>query len=313
MLYSLAVVLEQPERLALTRLALDATTAGDVVVETIWSGVSTGTERLLYTGRMPDFPGMGYPLVPGYESVGVVVEAGAEAKLAVGARVFVPGARCFGPVRGLFGGAASHLVAPASRLVPVSETLGDNAVLLALAATALHARAGVAAGEGDLIVGHGVLGRLLARLAVIAGGAPPVVWEKNPARAEGVVGYEVLAPEDDKRRDYRTIFDVSGDSGIIDMLVQRLAPGGEIVLAGFYDTLAFRFAPAFMREARLRIAAQWREGDLQAVNRLVEEGRLSLDGLVTHRRPASEAPAAYPIAFGDPACLKMVLDWRERS
>jgi 3-hydroxyethyl bacteriochlorophyllide a dehydrogenase len=310
---SLAVVLAQPERLALTRLPLDAPTAADAVVETIWSGISTGTERLLYTGRMPDFPGMGYPLVPGYESVGTVVEAGAEASLAVGARVFVPGARCFGPVRGLFGGAASHLVAPASRLIPVSESLGDKAVLLALAATALHARAGVAAGDGDLIVGHGVLGRLLARLAVIAGGKPPVVWEKNPARADGAAGYEVLAPEDDKRRNYRTIFDVSGDSAIIDTLVQRLAPGGEIVLAGFYDTLAFTFAPAFMREARLWIAAQWREGDLQEVNGLVEDGRLSLDGLITHRRPASEASRAYPVAFGDPACLKMVLDWRERS
>jgi 3-hydroxyethyl bacteriochlorophyllide a dehydrogenase len=313
MLSSLAVVLEQPERLALTRLALDAPASGDVVVETAWSGISTGTERLLYTGRMPEFPGMGYPLVPGYESVGTVVEAGRDAGLTVGSRVFVPGARCFGSVRGLFGGAASHLVAPASRVISVSPSLGDKAVLLALAATAFHARAGVADGTGDLIVGHGVLGRLLARLAVAVGGKPPVVWEKNPARAAGAVGYEVMAPDDDKRRDYRTIFDVSGDSGILDTLVQRLAPGGEIVLAGFYDSLAFQFAPAFMREARIRIAAQWRDGDLNEVNGLVEQGRLSLDGLITHHRPAADAADAYPTAFGDPTCLKMILDWRPRS
>jgi len=100
---------------------------------------------------------------------------------------------------------------------------------------------------------------------------------------------------------------------IIDTLVQRLAPGGEIVLAGFYDTLSFSFPPAFMREARIRIAAQWGEGDLETVRRLVEDGRLSLDGLVTHRRPASEASAAYPVAFDDPGCLKMVLDWRSRA
>ncbi len=311
---SLAVVVEQPERLALTRLALDPPGAGDIVVETLWSGVSTGTERLLYTGRMPDFPGMGYPLVPGYESVGEVVEAGSDvAGLAVGTRVFVPGARCFGPVRGLFGGAASILVTPSARAVPVSSASGDSAVLLALAATALHAHAGAEPEGGELIIGHGVLGRLLARLAVLGGGAPPTVWETNPARAAGAVGYGVVAPEADTRRNYRKIYDVSGDSGILDTLIGRLAPGGEIVLAGFYDTLGFSFAPAFMREARIRVAAQWREGDLQAVNALVEDGRLSLDGLVTHRRPAAEAVDAYPIAFNDPECLKMVLDWRARS
>ena len=70
---SLAIVLEQPERLALKRLELDAPAPTDVLVETRWSGISTGTERLLYTGRMPNFPGMGYPLVPGYETVGTVV------------------------------------------------------------------------------------------------------------------------------------------------------------------------------------------------------------------------------------------------
>jgi 3-hydroxyethyl bacteriochlorophyllide a dehydrogenase len=32
--------------------------------------------------------------------------------------------------------------------------------------------------------------------------------------------------------------------------------------------------------------------------------------LITHRRAAREADAAYRLAFGDPSCLKMVLDWR---
>src|SRR5664279_2673423 len=119
MLSSLAVVLEEPKRLTLSRLALDAPTRADVVVKTQWSGVSAGTERLLYTGRMPAFPGMGYPLVPGYETVGQVINAGPDAGIEIGAQVFVPGARCFGPVRGIHGGAASHLVAPASRVLPI--------------------------------------------------------------------------------------------------------------------------------------------------------------------------------------------------
>jgi 3-hydroxyethyl bacteriochlorophyllide a dehydrogenase len=313
MLSSLAVVLEQPKRVSLERLALDEPKAADVTVETLWSGVSAGTERLLFNGQMPTFPGMGYPLVPGYESVGRVVDAGPDAGIAIGTQVFVPGAQCFGDsVRCVHGGAASHLVAPASRVVPVSAELGANAVLLALAATALHALGGSAL-EGVLIVGHGVLGRLLARLVIASGGEPPVVWEANSLRAEGAVGYEVTSSDADARKDYRTIFDVSGDPAILDSLVQRLAPGGEIVLAGFYDRLSFSFPPAFMREARIRVAAIWRDGDLARIVKLVEAGTLSLDGLLTHRSPAADASSAYPIAFGDPTCLKMVLDWSARS
>ena len=82
---TIAVVLKQPKQVEINRLALTAPTAEDVVVDVAWSGVSTGTERLLWSGRMPAFPGMGYPLVPGYESVGEVVEAGSATDLRPGA------------------------------------------------------------------------------------------------------------------------------------------------------------------------------------------------------------------------------------
>ena len=68
-----------------------------------------------------------------------------------------------------------------------------------------------------------------------------------------------------------------------------------------------------MREARLRIAAQWQHEDLVAVRDFAESGALSLDSLITHRADASDAPQAYRTAFGDADCLKMVLDWRDCS
>jgi 3-hydroxyethyl bacteriochlorophyllide a dehydrogenase len=309
-----AVVLEEPERLVLSRLPLAEPGREDIVVDIAWSGISTGTERLLWSGRMPMFPGLGYPLVPGYESVGRVREAGVDSGFAPGASVFVPGAKCFGAVRGLFGGAASTLVVPGARAIPLGDDLGERGVLLALAATAYHAAAAPGAALPDLIVGHGVLGRLIARIALALGGAAPVVWEANAGRSTGAEGYPVVDPASDGRRDYRAIYDASGDSGLLDTLISRLAPGGEIVLAGFYsERLSFAFPPAFMREARLRVAAEWREPDIIAVRDLIASGALSLDRLITHRRAASEAGEAYRTAFNDPSCLKMVLDWRNCS
>lgn len=308
-MYANAVLLQQPKQIAVEQVALSAPAAGDVVVDIAHSGVSTGTERLLWSGKMPAFPGMGYPLVPGYESVGTVVDA-ADSDLHAGQSVFVPGASCFGEIRGLFGATASRLVVPAKRVVPIDAQLRELGILLALAATAYHALAAPDAVAPQLIVGHGVLGRLLARIAIARGDAPPTVWETNPIRAHGAHGYAVMHPDGDDRRDYASIYDVSGDASLLDSLIGRISLGGEIVLAGFYsERLSFSFPPAFMREARLRVAAEWKPTDLTATRALIETGKLSLDGLITHRHDAHDAPNAYPIAFDDPACLKMVLTW----
>lgn len=303
-----AVILSGPRALQLGAVSLKAPVAGDVVVRVRHSGISTGTEKLFWQGTMPPFPGMGYPLVPGYESFGEVVETCGETGLAVGDHVFVPGANCYeGGVRGLFGGASGLLVTPAARVAKLDAGYGERGALLALAATAYHALAGGAL--PDLIIGHGVLGRLLARIAV-AMGAQPTVWEIDAARRSGAKGYEVIAPEDDTRPDYRVMFDASGASGLLDTLVPRLAKGGEVVLCGFYtEAISFAFPPAFMKELRLRIASEWQPADLEATGRLLDEGRLSLDGLITHRAAAADAGAAYETAFTDPNCLKMILDW----
>ena len=311
-----AVILSGPRQLSLGQLSLIDPSVADVVVRIDHSGISTGTEKLFWSGTMPPFPGMGYPLVPGYEAAGEVIEAGPESGYAPGDHVFVPGANCFaateaGPVRGLFGGASRHLVSAGSRLTRIDAGLGAESALLALAATARHALAGFDRALPDLIVGHGVLGRLLARLTVAAGAKPPTVWETNEARQAGAVGYEVVHPDADSRRDYKAIYDASGAPDLLNSLIGRIARGGEIVLAGFYTApISFAFPPAFMKEARLRIAAEWDASDLIATRQLVESGALSLAGLVTHTRPAAEAPGAYEQAFTDPDCLKMILDWK---
>jgi 3-hydroxyethyl bacteriochlorophyllide a dehydrogenase len=310
-LESLAVILNAPGSLSLDALTLTDPGSEDLVVEIAHSGISTGTEKLFWTGKMPPFPGMGYPLVPGYEAAGEVVEAAPGTGYRIGEHVFVPGASCYLGAHGLFGGAAARVVTKASRVTRIDAALGPGGALLALAATARHAIAAPGTRVPDLIIGHGVLGRLLARLTIAAGAPAPTVWEIDPTRATGAEGYEVIHPDADPRRDYRAIYDASGRADLLNTLVSRLSKGGEIVLAGFYtDPLSFAFPPAFMKEARFRIAAEWAASDMTATRALVESGALRLDDLITHRRPATDAALAYETAFTDPACLKMILDWK---
>ena len=305
-----AIVFEGPRRLSQRQVSLVSRGAGEVLVRTLYSGISTGTERLFYSGEMPNFPGMGYPLVPGYETVGEVLQAEPHSGLSAGDRVFVPGANCYSDVRGLFGGASSLLYTAAHRVIRVDAALGEDAVLFALAATAYHAiRPSAQAPLPDLIVGHGALGRLLARITVALGGAPRV-WETRSERREAGQGYTVCDPVEDSGRRFATIVDASGHGPALETWITHLAPRGELVLAGFYtQALGFNFVPAFLREIRLRVAAQWLPQDLEAVRALVASGSLSLAGIVNCREPIHAADGAYRQAFEDPACLKMVLDW----
>jgi 3-hydroxyethyl bacteriochlorophyllide a dehydrogenase len=131
-----------------------------------------------------------------------VVEAGSD-RFSPGDMVFVPGANCYGEVKGLFGGATNRLVTAADRAVRIDPSMGPEGALLALAATARHAVAGINTTLPDLIVGHGVFGRLLARLTIAAGGKPRRRCGKSIPTGGGRRGLRGRPSRQDERRDYR--------------------------------------------------------------------------------------------------------------
>ena len=312
---TIAVVLKQPEQVELNRLALTAPTPDDLVVDVDWSGISTGTERLLWSGRMPPFPGMGYPLVPGYEvgrpgrRSGICQRPSRRpARLRSRREMFRRGARPVWRVGVAAGGAGE------TRGAARSSISASSGILLALAATAYHAIAARGASAPDCIVGHGVLGRLLARISIALRNEPPTVWEKNPARVE--------------RRD--RLRRARSRARYAPRLQEHLRCQRRCQPAGFADRphrarrrdrarrLLQRAAVlcvstglhARSASSRRRRMAAVRSGRDQG---LIDSGRLSLDGLITHRTTRRAAPDAYRVAFEDPACLKMVLNWSSSS
>ena len=191
------------------------------------------------TGRMPPFPGHG--LSAGARlRIGrpIVTAAGPRRASRSGTRVFVPGARCFGEVRGLFGGAAARLVVPGARVTPIDDALGEQGVLLALAATAYHAIAapGCGAARPD---------RRPWRARPAAGAA-----RGGAGRRAGGVGAQPRAaptappatrcsiPPPTSAATTAASATSAAIPRILDTLIARLAPGGEIVLAGFYSERA---------------------------------------------------------------------------
>ena len=172
-----------PGQVELREEAVAAPAAGEVCVRALFGALSRGTERLVCHGLVPpgEFermrpPFMGgafpFPVKYGYATVGRV-EAGPAALL--GQTVFT-----LHPHQSLF-------TVPAAAVVVVSERISPaRAVLAANMETALNALWDGAPGPADRIavVGGGVLGLLVARLAARLPGAEVTVVDVAPGRAE---------------------------------------------------------------------------------------------------------------------------------
>lgn len=153
-----------------------------VVVETLWSGVSRGTESLVFNGRVPEsefdrmrapfqegaFP---WPVKYGYANVGRVLEGPAEL---IGKAVFC-----------LFPHQACYSV-PASAVTPMPHDVPpERAILAANMETAINGLwdAMPAVGDRIAVVGLGVVGLLVSWLASRIPGTQVIAIDTNPARA----------------------------------------------------------------------------------------------------------------------------------
>ena len=155
---------------------------GEVLVRTLYSGISRGTETLVYRGEVPDsqhgvmrapfqegdFSG---PVKYGYSSVGEVLEGPASL---VGQAVF-----CLYPHQDLY-------CVPAESVTPLPITIPPSrAVLAANLETALNAVWDSQAGPGDriVVIGAGVVGILVAWLCNSLPGADVLLVDVDPTRA----------------------------------------------------------------------------------------------------------------------------------
>lgn len=156
---------------------------GEARVRTLFSGISRGTERLISNGAVPpsewqrmrapmqsgDFP---FPVKYGYCATGVVEDGPPEL---TGKTIF-----CLHPHQDVF-------VASADRLAPVPEDVpAKRATLAANMETALNAHWDAETGPGDriVIVGAGVVGLLVARIAARMPGTEVTVVDVDASRRE---------------------------------------------------------------------------------------------------------------------------------
>jgi 2-desacetyl-2-hydroxyethyl bacteriochlorophyllide A dehydrogenase len=280
---------------------------GEVKAHALHSGVSQGTELLLYRGEGPrvfdpslDAPGLEvYPRRYGYSWVGEVVDSRATG-VEPGQRVFA--LRPHGDV---------HLLRPEQmRLVPA--TLPSARVTLAAnLETALTVvwDAGISLGDSVVVLGGGVVGLLAAMLGKRAGAARVRLVEPSAKRRQCalVLGIDETCTSDADTPDGSAdvVIEATGDPACLDRAILHAGPEATIAVASFYGERrsAVSLGTLFHRR-RLQLkasqvshlpphkTARWDTARRFAlVLQLLEDARL--DAIVDPPVPFAEAPATF--------------------
>ncbi len=312
---SRAVVITQPGTVVLQEVTLHEPGADDVVIETMFTSISAGTERMLLAGQMPH-PMLQLPVIPGYETVGRIARIGANvAPALMGQMVYIGGAQCYQGINAAWGGQSARIVVPAARVIPLESLDPRHGVLLALAATALHGvdLLDLQPGSRALIIGQGPVGQLAARIAA-GRGAWIAVTDRNPARLTASVADQIIHVESDSvtaalDAPVDVIIEAAGSMAALTDALPRLVNGGTILLLGYYQKVDLPYMPLFLKEARLLTAKEWAPGDLLRCRDMMLEGALNVAPLLTHALPVTEIERAYDVALNQPDCLKLVVEW----
>ncbi len=290
--------------------------AGEVIVSTLFSGISSGTERLVYRGEAPadlalddTIGALGgtfrYPFAYGYACVGEVADSGRP--------VFA-----FQPHQDVF-------AARTSDLIPLPATDPASATLFPLVETALQVTLDAGTGYRDRVVvlGAGVLGLLTALLLQRSGQRPlcaePQAWRRGLAASLGVTA---VAPEELVKEQVPLVIDASGNPDAPAMALNMLAHEGTLLVASWFGTkpVVLPLGGAFHRR-RLTIrstqvstvpaglSATWtRSRRRRETAELLPE--LPLAELCTHVFPFSRAAEAFrAVDENAPGLMHAVLDY----
>jgi 2-desacetyl-2-hydroxyethyl bacteriochlorophyllide A dehydrogenase len=318
-------VIVKPFEVAVREVELPGPADNQILVETHVSAVSPGTELAVYTGTHqwlldPNLPDWKFPFRSGYSAAGIVAAVGAKVTgWKVGDRVSYPGNH-----------ASAELLTighERGRLWRMPDNLdfekASPACILRYGMGA-SIRAGLTLGRSAAVLGLGMIGQASLRCLLAAGAFPVIGIDSVAMRREAArkAGADLLLdPTDASHRSRLNDFlgtrgaeIVADATGVPDAIPSAMAlacDGGQVVVVGsprgkakevnFYDDLHRRYIEVtgahgnmLFEPAHTRLAGAWDINKAQNwLLAMLAKGRLSLDGLFTHKISPTELDSAY--------------------
>ena len=314
-----AIVFKGVRQIELSEVSLKALSSTDVLVETYWSSISTGTEKMAYNGLIPSWPFI-FPFIPGYESVGKIIEVGDHVNQnLIGKFAYVAGSFGYEGVNAAFGGASEYIACPVESITVLDNLENPECgIALPLGATALHiVDLAQVKNKKVLVLGQGAVGILAVELAKLMGAKLVAATDTQKNRLNySTADLKVNAETDDVSaalagHEFDVLIDSTGIMSAIDTGLRFLKFHGVVLLGGYYQRINIDYSQAFQKELSFIAAKQWAKGDLERVRELIAQHKLKAERIFTHRHTIEDdISSAYLQAFNDPECLKMILVWK---
>lgn len=324
-----AIVFTGPGAVTLEEFDLAGPGPGEVLVEAHHTCVSPGTELRCLAGRQPN--AAPWPFIPGYAMAGRVIKAGAGAGIEPGSMVYLNGTSHSGHLGRMWGGHASHAVAPGAACLAIPEGLTTAEASLAhLAGIALHGCvvSGAAADQTVVVIGLGVLGQISARLysvlgcrvaacdvnearvatarrlgmdaAVVAGSLADTISRLVPG------GPDVIA---DVTGNVRVIADAVGGARDVPW-EDNVMQGTTYVVQGSYpDTLPVPYQDAFMKQLTLKFPRDCSAGDRRRAMELMAHGTFQARPYISEELPDRAQEVYRELANPHSSLLTVAFRW----
>ena len=314
-----AIVFSGIRQIELCEVSLKPLSSTDVLVETWWSSISTGTEKMAYNGLIPSPPFI-FPFIPGYETGGKIIQVGEHVNESlIGKFAYVAGSFGYEGVNAAFGGASEYIVCPVDSITVLDNIdHPESGIALPLGATALHiVDLAQVQNKKVLVLGQGAVGILAAELAKLMGAKLVAATEPNRNRLNLSSADLKVDPETEDvsaalaGHEFDVLIDSTGIMSAIDTGLRFLKFHGTVIFGGYYQRINIDYSQAFQKELSFIAARQWAKGDLDRVKELIAQHQLNAERIFTHQHTVEkDITEAYVQAFTDPDCLKMILLWK---
>lgn len=326
-----AVIFPEANKFAITELQLEPPGPTDIIVRTLVSAISPGTERWILRGK---HVGTTFPCAPGYHRIGIVEYCGPDVnRFQVGDVVYGSANRWKGDIASMWGAHVGLSVGEQAEYRFLSSTLPAQVELEALSFTVLASVAHrgirfceVKSRQRLLIIGAGFLGLCAAQFAIYRG-AEVVLLDLDDNRialAKQFTPHAFRSDDPEMEEKLRAIapdgfdllYDTVGHAETTDQLVPLVRQQGSLLLqAQYFDRqhCAINLDQIKQRELTMKTTCGCDGLDLAETTAAIRQRIVQVTPTITHRFEAKDALQGFEILHtGQPFNMGIVLRWDER-
>ena len=311
-----AIVLQKANKLKLQRTAYDADQPDDVLIKTIATTITPGFDRLLLTNKPVSSRVFKYPLMPGSEAIGQVLETGtAVTDLLPGDFVYAFKADRWPGIESYAGCHAEIIPTSRQHVLALGRPPVHRDLLTGLLAYAVSAIEKVSLNPTSriLVLGLGSVGLMVSEYLHALGYEHVDAVETFGIRGQLSHAEHIALDLDDFTPEFNNCYDViietTGRILLIEKTVRLMKPKAAVVLMGNYEVMAYDYRLIQHKEPAIISSNITTLSHLKTASALLENTVLDSEKFFTAVFPVSQFELAYRRALDGKESIKTVLSW----